>query len=95
MIDQQKEDQDQVIDNAVILHGDNGNHTLDQPEEPSAENLAAGVSERLTREKNKDAGDVDDEVWNITLKTFCFLTFHLFITFNSILWKCLVAIILL
>ncbi|XP_067214275.1 basement membrane-specific heparan sulfate proteoglycan core protein isoform X33 [Linepithema humile] len=59
--DQQKEDQDQVIDNAVILHGDNGNHTLDQPEEPSAENLAAGVSERLTREKNKDAGDVDDE----------------------------------
>lgn len=60
LIGQQKEDQDQIIDKAVILNEDN--RTLDQPEEPTAENLAVGISERLTREKDKDTGDVEDEV---------------------------------
>lgn len=89
MIDQQKEEQDQIIDNAVIFNGDN--ETLEHPEEPSAQNLA-GVAGRLTREKNKESGDID-EVWNITLKTFCFPTFYPFIIlFNSMKMSVLIVL---
>ncbi|XP_029158798.1 basement membrane-specific heparan sulfate proteoglycan core protein-like isoform X2 [Nylanderia fulva] len=57
----QKEYQDETFDNTVILNshldGNEGNHTLDQPEVPSAESIG---SERLTLEKDED-NEADDE----------------------------------
>ncbi|XP_070153239.1 basement membrane-specific heparan sulfate proteoglycan core protein isoform X5 [Polyergus mexicanus] len=56
-------DQDQTFDNSVILNGhlggNEGNHTLDQPETPSAE-TSIGI-ERLTLEKDEDNDEEDDE----------------------------------
>lgn len=63
-IDQKEEDEDQNqdIDKSVILNvGDEGNHTLDQPQTPSAETSIGGI-ERLTLEKNEDNDEADDEV---------------------------------
>lgn len=61
---EENQDQDQTFDNAVILSdhlgGNEGNHTLDQPETPSAE-TSIGI-ERLTLEKSEDDDEVDDEV---------------------------------
>jgi len=42
------------------LNGDEGNHTLDQPEVPGAE-TSIGGSERLTLEKNEDNDEADDD----------------------------------
>ncbi|CAL1682411.1 unnamed protein product [Lasius platythorax] len=60
---EENQDQDQTFDNAVILSdhlgGNEGNHTLDQPETPSAE-TSIGI-ERLTLEKSEDDDEVDDE----------------------------------
>ena len=72
-IDQEEENeiQNQDIDKSVILNvGDEGNHTVDQPEVPNAK-TGIGVIQRLVLEKNEN-NDEADEVWNIVSKIVTF-----------------------
>jgi len=56
----ENEVENQDIDKSIILNGDEGNHTLDQPEVPGAETSIGGI-ERLTLEKNEDNDEADDD----------------------------------
>ncbi|KYQ47141.1 Basement membrane-specific heparan sulfate proteoglycan core protein, partial [Trachymyrmex zeteki] len=58
--EEENEIQNQDIDKSVILNvGDEGNHTLDQPEVPNAK-TGIGVIQRLVLEKNEDNDEVDE-----------------------------------
>jgi len=59
------------------LNGDEGNHTLDQPEVPGAETSIGGI-ERLTLEKNEDNDEADDEVYIYHFENVLPLDFFIF-----------------
>ncbi|KAG5320306.1 PGBM protein, partial [Acromyrmex heyeri] len=57
---EENEIQNQDIDKSVILNvGDEGNHTLDQPEVPNAK-TGIGVIQKLILEKNEDNDEADE-----------------------------------